>query len=68
MDSSKKRPNAEVLDILFAVALGEGFITGMYEYKDLLVAGEVFTFGETGQGLFRILISFVIIILSWLHF
>ena len=63
-----KRSNAEVLDILFAVALGEGFITGLYEYKSDLLSGAVFTFAEPGQGMFRILLTFLIIILSWLHF
>jgi hypothetical protein len=32
-----------VNDILFAVALGEGFITGMYECKKQIVNGEVFS-------------------------
>jgi len=35
----KKRSNsnAEVFDILFAVALGEGFIRGVQEYRGALV-------------------------------
>lgn len=68
MSTSAKHRNAEVLDILFAVALSEGFISGIYEYKDLLVSGEIFTWGAPGQGLYRILLGFLIIILSWLHF
>ena len=68
MQGSALRSDAGVLDILFAVALGEGFITGMYEYKDLLISGEVFTFADPGQGLYRILLTFLIIILSWIHF
>jgi hypothetical protein len=36
--------------------------------KGYLVSGEVFTFAEPGQGMYRILLSFLIIILSWLHF
>ena len=62
------RSNAEVLDILFAVALGEGFITGIYEYKAPLLSGEVFASTELSQGFCRVLLSFLIIILSWLHF
>jgi hypothetical protein len=65
---AEPRSNAVVLDVLFAVALGEGFIGGIYEFKDALISGEVLGLGPTGQGFYRVLLGFLIILLSWLHY
>ena len=65
---NNKGSNAEVLDVLFAVALGEGFLAGINQYKSQIITGDVFALDATGQGFWRVLLSFLIIILSWLHF
>jgi hypothetical protein len=65
---AEPRSNAVVLDVLFAVALGEGFIGGLYEFKDALISGEVLSLGATGQSFYRVLLGFVLILLSWLHY
>ena len=56
------------MDVLYAVALGEGFFSGIYSLKDQMSSGEVLTLGLAGQGLYRALLGFLIIILSWLHY
>ena len=63
-----ERSNAEVLDVLYAVALGEGFIAGVHQFKDELITGELLALGESGQGFYRVLLAFLIVILSWLHY
>ena len=68
MEQTPGRSNAEVLDILFAVAIGEGTIWGVQEYRDLLVSGELFSVPDAAQGFVRVLLGFLLIILSWLHF
>lgn len=64
MNSAPQRSNAEVLDVLYAVALGEGFISGIYGLKDQIISGEILMFGAAGQELCRVLLGFVVIILS----
>lgn len=68
MADAPQRSNAEVLDVLYAVALGEGFIAGVHQFKGALVTGEVLTLGDTGQGFYRLLLAFLIVILSWLYY
>ena len=57
-----------MLDVLFAVALGEGFFSGMYELKDKIVTGAVWTAGVDGQNFFRFIHAFLIVLFSWLHY
>ena len=57
-----------MLDILFAIAIGEGTIWGVQEYRDVIVSGEILTSPDAAQGLVRVLLGFLLIILSWLHF
>jgi hypothetical protein len=68
MSEFNLRSNAEILDVLYAVALGEGFMWGMSGIRDDVVSGMVLQSHETAQTLCRILLGFVIIILSWLYY
>lgn len=67
-----KRPirssDAGVVDVLFAVALGEGFFAAMYGIREEVVAGQFLLLGTGGQTLSRVLLGFVIIIVSWLFY
>ena len=71
-DKSKKsgggQPSAQILDVLFAIALGEGFLTAVSDFKPAMVGEDFLSNVVAVQHLARILISFVIIILSWIHF
>ena len=60
--------DAGVVDVLYAVALGEGFFVAVNGIKEGLAAGQFALFDASGQTLFRVLIGFLIIILSWLFY
>lgn len=68
MSSSSGSSDTGVVDILYAVALGEGFFAAIYGIKEELVAGQFQLFGAGGQTLLRILLGFLIIIVSWLYY
>ncbi len=61
MNKASQRSNAEVLDVLYAVALGEGFISGIYGLKAQIISGEILMFAEAGQELCRVLLAFVVL-------
>jgi hypothetical protein len=68
MSEPNRRPNAEILDVLYAVALGEGFMWGMSQIRDDVLSGMVLQSHAVAQTLGRILLGFLIIILSWLYY
>ena len=68
MNTSKDRSDAGVVDILFAVALGEGFFAAVYGIREKIVAGQFLLTGSGGQTLARVLLGFLIIIISWLYY
>lgn len=68
MTSSSRSTDAGVVDILFAVALGEGFFAAIYGIKEEINAGHFLLVGSGGQILSRVLLSFLIIIVSWLYY
>lgn len=68
MNQTARNVNVEVVDILYAIALGAGFTIGIYDFKERLIALEVFTAAETGQSFCRITLAFLVIIASWLHY
>jgi hypothetical protein len=68
MSEPNRRPNAEILDVLYAVALGEGFMWGMSQIRDDVLSGMVLKSHAVAQTLGRILLGFLIIILSWLYY
>lgn len=68
MAKAAGQSNAGVIDVLFAVALGEGVLSALNQFKDELVSGEVFALGAAGQGMYRVFLAFLIILLSWLQY
>jgi hypothetical protein len=68
MTSSTGSSDAGVVDVLYAVALGEGFFAAMYGIREDLVAGEFLPFGAGGQTLSRVLLGIFIVIVSWLYY
>lgn len=68
MSVSTGRSDAGVVDILFAVALGEGFFSAIDGVRDNIAAGQFLLFGSGGQTMARLLLGFLLIILSWLYY
>ena len=68
MTSSSGRSDAGVVDVLYAVALGEGFFSALYSVREELAAGQFLLAGAGGQTLARVLLGFSIIIVSWLFY
>ena len=68
MTRSSGRSDAGVVDVLYAVALGEGFFSAIYSLREELAAGEFLLTGAGGQTLARVLLGFLIIIVSWLYY
>lgn len=68
MIKQDKQLNAGVVDVLYAVALGEGFFSSMHQLKARILSGDFEIFGTGGQGLYRVLLGFLIIVLSWVHY
>lgn len=68
MGRTSGKSDAGVVDILYAVALGEGFFAAIYGLREELAAGEFLLIGAGGQTLARVLLGFLIIIVSWLFY
>lgn len=68
MTRSIRSSDAGVVDVLFAIALGEGFFAAMYGIREEIVVGQFLLFGTGGQTLLRVLLGFIIIIVSWLFY
>ena len=64
---SRHKITIEIVDILYAVALGAGFSIGVYDFKDRLLSLEVLQSAEAAQGFARVMLSFIVIMASWLH-
>lgn len=68
MTALTRTSDAGVVDVLFAVALGEGFFAAIYGIRDEIVVGQFLLVGAGGQTLSRVLLGFIIIIVSWLYY
>jgi len=68
MTRSSGRSDAGVVDVLYAVALGEGFFAAIYSLREELASGQFLLLGAGGQTLARVLLGFLIIIVSWLFY
>lgn len=68
MAGTSGKSDAGVVDILYAVALGEGFFAAIYGLREELAAGQFLLIGAGGQTLARVLLGFLIIIISWLFY
>ena len=68
MTATSGKSDAGVVDILYAVALGEGFFAAIYGLREELTAGQFLLIGTGGQTLARVLLGFLIIIISWLFY
>ena len=68
MTSSGGGSDTGVVDILYAVALGEGFFAAIYGIKEQAMSGQFQLFGAGGQTLLRVMLGFLIIIVSWLYY
>jgi hypothetical protein len=68
MANTEVQSNAGVIDVLFAVALGEGVFSGLNRFSDEVVSGEVFALGSASRGTYRVFLAFLLILLSWLHY
>lgn len=68
MTGSTANSDAGVVDVLYAIALGEGFFASISEIKQLLMAGQFLLFGAGGQRLSRVALGFLVIIVSWLYY
>ena len=68
MTRSSKRSDAGVVDVLYAVALGEGFFAAIYSFREEVAADQFVLIGAGGQTLARVLLGFFIIIVSWLFY
>ena len=65
-NKSLGRSDAGVVDVLYAIALGEGFFAAIYSLREEFAAGQFLLIGAGGQTLARVLLGFLIIIVSWL--
>jgi hypothetical protein len=68
MSESSNRADAGILDVLYAVALGEGFLWGASAIREGLASGAFAAPGALPQAVGRILLAFLIIMLSWVHY
>jgi len=68
MIDTPRSSDARVIDVIYAVVLGEGFFSGMYEIKEELMTGQIELLGTGGQSLYRVLLGLFIVILSWLYY
>lgn len=68
MTKSSGKSDAGVVDVLYAVALGEGFFAAVYGLREEVAAGQFLIQGSGGQTLARVLLGFLIIIVSWLFY
>jgi len=68
MTGSTESSGAGVVDVLYAVALGEGFFAAVSEIKEALAADHFLLLGSEGQTFFRAGLAFFIIIVSWLYY
>lgn len=68
MTGSTGNSDAGVVDVLYAIALGEGFFAAISEIKQLLAADQFLLLGAGGQTLSRVALGFLIIVVSWLYY
>ena len=68
MTNSTRSSDAGVVDILYAVALGEGFFAAVYRVREEIIAGQFALVGTGGQTLLRVLLGFLVIIISWVYY
>ena len=68
MNERTRRSDAGILDILFAVALGEGYLEGIAQNREQILSGAAFTLGPPGQDLYRVALAFLVILLSWIYY
>ena len=68
MNDRTTRSDAGILDVLFAVALGEGYLEGIAQNREQILSGAAFTLGPPGQDLYRVALAFLVILLSWIYY
>lgn len=68
MNDRTSGSDAGILDILFAVALGEGYLEGVAQNREQILSGAAFSLGPAGQDLYRVALAFLVILLSWIYY